>query len=112
MLVTFDSKVGRVTMFGDVAGQLIRMMGHSGAVPGALLAEEIPRALANLKRALADADQPPAPSATQEEDSQEKTAAPISLRTRGYPLIQLLENALEQSADVLWDQDGSAVLKF
>jgi hypothetical protein len=111
MLVTFDSKVGRVTMFGDVAGQLIRMMGHSGAIPGALLAEEIPRALANLKRALADADQPPAPSATQEEDSQEK-AAPISLRTRGYPLIQLLENALEQSADVLWDQDGSAVLKF
>lgn len=111
MLVTFDSKAGRVTMFGDVAGQLIRMMGHSGTVPGALLAEEIPKALANLKRALADADQQPAPTAVQEEDSQEK-AAPISLRIRGYPLIQLLEIALEQSADVMWDQDGSAVLKF
>ena len=100
MLITFDSKVGRVIMFGDVAVQLIRMMGHSGAVPGALLAEDIPEALANLKRALADADRQLASAAPQ--DSQEQ-AASVSLRTRAYPLIQLLENAVEQSADVLWD---------
>ena len=38
MLIRFDSDVGGFTMFGDVAVRLLKMMGHSGTVPGALLA--------------------------------------------------------------------------
>ena len=38
MLIKFDSKVGTLTMFGEPALQLIRMMGHSGTVPSAILA--------------------------------------------------------------------------
>jgi Domain of unknown function (DUF1840) len=46
MLVTFRRKVsGEITMFGDVAVTLLKLMGHSGTVPGALLADQIPSAL-------------------------------------------------------------------
>ena len=43
MLVTFRSNAwGNVTMFGDVAVTLLKMMGHSGTVPSTLLARDIP----------------------------------------------------------------------
>ena len=62
MLVNFDSKVGALTMFGDVAVQLLKLMGHSGTVPSAILAPDIPAALDRLKRALDQgASLPPAP---------------------------------------------------
>ncbi|MGZ5225221.1 MAG: DUF1840 family protein, partial [Burkholderiales bacterium] len=49
MLVRFDSKVGTITMFGDVANTLLRLMGQSGAVPGAILAPDIPAAVERLQ---------------------------------------------------------------
>ena len=42
MLVTFDSKSGAITMFGDVAKSLLKLMGQSGDVPGAILGKDIP----------------------------------------------------------------------
>jgi len=42
MMVTFHSKAWTsITMFGDVAVRLLKMMGHSGTVPSALLARDI-----------------------------------------------------------------------
>ena len=42
MLVTFSSPAyADITMFGDVAVRLIKMMGHSGTIPSALLAEDV-----------------------------------------------------------------------
>ena len=41
-----------IDMFEDVALQLLKMMGHSGTVPSAILPEDIPNALANLKGGL------------------------------------------------------------
>ena len=46
MLVTFKSSAtDSVTMFGEVATQLIRMMGGTGRIPGAFNAEDVPAAL-------------------------------------------------------------------
>jgi len=54
MLVTFETKShAPITMFGDVAVTLIKMMGHSGTVPSALLAQDVPAALERLKAAVA-----------------------------------------------------------
>ncbi len=40
MIVTFRSKAhADIIMFGDIAIKLLKLMGHSGTVPGALLAE-------------------------------------------------------------------------
>ncbi|CAL1240861.1 conserved protein of unknown function [Candidatus Methylocalor cossyra] len=106
VLVTFESKVGRVTLFGDVAVQLIRMMGRSGTVPSALLAADIPEALAQLRRALEAADT----EAPQDEEDDED--ARVTLRTRAFPLLRLLEDSAKHRCDVLWDQAGSGPLRF
>ncbi len=101
MLVRFDSRVGTFTMFGDVAVELLKMMGHSGTIPSAVLAADIPAALARLKPAVAAAPEPPAPP----QESAGKPEQPrVSLRQRAFPLIDLLERAAKAGADVLWDR--------
>ena len=60
MLIQFDSKAGRLTMFGDIAVHLLKLMGHSGTVPSAILAADIPAAVQRLEKALENA--PPLPA--------------------------------------------------
>jgi hypothetical protein len=100
MLIRFDSKAGTITMFGDVAVDLLRMMGQSGSIPGAILARDIPAALARLRSSAAAT---PAPNAEQktEEDGEPK----VALRQRAFPLIELLERAAKQDADVIWEPE-------
>ena len=53
MLVTFRSKASAdVVMFGDVAVRLLKLMGHSGVVLSAILAEDVGAALCQLKQAV------------------------------------------------------------
>ena len=101
MLVRFDSRVGTFTMFGDVAVELLKMMGHSGTIPSALLAADIPAALARLKPAVAAAPEPPAPPPDRDGQPEQPS---VSLRQRAFPLIDLLERAARAGADVLWDR--------
>ena len=83
MLVRFDSEVGSVTMFGDVAVTVLKMMGHSGTVPSALLAADIPPALQKLKSGLAmTSDSNDIPAENKEDDKQPA----VSLRQRAFPL--------------------------
>ncbi|NNJ91650.1 MAG: DUF1840 domain-containing protein, partial [Gammaproteobacteria bacterium] len=61
MLVTFSCPVyADITMFGNLAIKLLKLMGHSGKVPSALLAEDVPTALERLEAAL-EADVKPRP---------------------------------------------------
>ncbi len=101
MLVRFDSSVGTITMFGDVAVALLKMMGHSGTVPSALLAADIAAALARLKPAVAAAPEPPAPPPDGDGNPEQPR---VSLRQRAFPLVDLLERAAKAGADVLWDK--------
>jgi hypothetical protein len=98
MLVRFDSRVGGFTMFGDIAVELLKMMGHSGTVPSALLAKDIPRALARIEGALAGV--PASEDGATEADGTPK----VSLRQRAHPLIDLLRRAQQADCDVLWDK--------
>ena len=100
MLVKFDSDVGSVTMFGDVAVQLLKSMGHTGAVPSAILPEDIPAALARLKAAAGQSDDA-APADAKQAGAQENEL-PISMRQRAFPLIALLERASKEECEVLW----------
>ncbi len=92
-------------MFGDVAIRLLKMAGHSGTVPGALLAADIPAALARLQQAVAAAG--PEEEITQKvRPGQEDADAspPVGIGLRAYPLIQMLSAAAEQGRDVMWEQ--------
>jgi len=97
MIVTFTTKTyADITMFGDVALTLLKMMGHSTKVPGAIRADDVPAALGRLKTAInAEEDLPPA------EDDEEDGPA-VSLAHRALPLIELLEAAIKANANVMW----------
>mgnify|MGYP000371492069 CR=1 FL=1 len=104
MLITFRCKAyANVTMFGDIGLALLKMMGHSGSVPGALRAEDVAEALNRLKAELelaakAQIEQPQA----DENDAELEPA--ISLITRAQPLIELLSSAVKKHCDVMWDR--------
>jgi hypothetical protein len=100
MLVKFRSDAGDMTMFGDVAVELLKMMGHSGTVPSAMLSRDIPAAVERLKSAVASA---PAP-ASRSEDQEREDGPIVSLRQRAHPLIELLERAAKNGWDVMWER--------
>jgi len=111
MLVTFHSKAwSSTTMFGDVAVTLLKMLGHGGAVPGALLARDTPAALAQLKQKLAalGPEEDRRPGDRPGADDADAPAA-VGLRLRAYPLIQLLTAAAEQECDVMWEEGQPAL---
>ena len=97
MLVTFTTKTyPDITMFGNIALILLKMMGHSTHVPGAILAADVPTALERLKAAIeAEKASPPSPEKEEEEPV-------VSIAHRALPLIELLEAALRADANVMW----------
>jgi len=95
MLVTFTSKAyADITMFGDVALALLKMMGNSGTVPSAILAADIPAVLSRLTAAI-NAEK--ASSAI--EDAGDLA---VSMAHRALPLINLLTAAAKENCDVMW----------
>ncbi len=105
MLVTFRTEVhADILMFGDVAVELLKHMGHSGTVPGALQAAEVPVALERLRHAVAAFPAPPAKVAQGLQDDETADELPVDLARRAFPLIGLLEAAATAKCDVLWDR--------
>lgn len=109
MIVTFRSKAhADIIMFGDIAISLLKLMGHSGTVPSALLAEDVPSALERLKTAIAahqatveDESDSVQEEEKEEEDSDERT---VNLAHRALPLIELLEASATAKCNVMWDK--------
>ena len=97
MLVTFTTDAyADITMFGDVALNMLKMMGHSATVPGAILAEDIPGALTLLIAAIdAGKTLPPAADIDAEEPE-------VSMSNRALPLINLLKAAAKAKSNVMW----------
>jgi len=102
MLVTFRTEAHAViTMFGDVAKIMLKKMGHSGTIPGAILAEDVPAVLNRLTNAIeADAGLNTEIKKSAWDDQN------ISQQSRAMPLIELLKAAAEQDCDVMWDKAG------
>ena len=97
MLVTFTTDAyADITMFGDVALTMLKMMGHSKTVPGAILAADIPMALNRLKAAI-DSEKPSPPVEDEGEDE-----PVVSMADRALPLINLLTAAAEAECNVMW----------
>ena len=104
MLVTFRTKAyADITMFGDVAVRLLKLMGHSGTVPGAMLAEDIAVALERLKGAVEVDKRTSAAQASGKADGDQGADEQVSLAHRALPLIELLEAAQREHATVMWD---------
>jgi Domain of unknown function (DUF1840) len=104
MLIIFRTRSApTITMFGEVGTQLLKMMGQSGVVPGAIVGTDVARALANLRIALRQ-DSAGAP-ASQASADQEERDPPIALSKRAGPLLDLLERAARAGEDVVWESN-------
>jgi len=100
MLVAFTCPAyADITMFGDVAVRLLKMMGHSGTVPSALAAEDVLAALARLVAAVEAEKSSPQPPASEARDEDEP---PVTLPHRALPLIELLKAAAKDECAVMW----------
>ena len=99
MLIRFHSRTDGFTIQGDIGVPLLRLMGMSGSVPGALLAQDVAHALERLKQGISAGKPIEAPSLDHSEAGYR-----VSLATRAYPLVQLLENAVQRSSDVVWEE--------
>jgi len=97
MLVTFTTDAyADITMFGDVAVSLLKMMGHSVTVPSAIKAADVPAALTRLTAGIKAAKA--APSVDDEDEDEPQ----VSLSHRALPLIDLLTAAAKDGCDVMW----------
>ncbi len=103
MLVTFSSPAhGDVTMFGDVALQLLTMMGRGDTIPSALYAEDVEAALERLKAAIKATPSSSTPKLAAEN---EDDAASVGISQRALPLIELLEAAIKEKSTVMWESN-------
>jgi hypothetical protein len=97
MLVTFTTEAyADITMFGEHALPLLKMMGHSGTVPSAIRAEDVPAALSLLTAAI-NAQKAASPITKTQGDE-----IVVSMANRGLPLINLLTAAAKAGKHVAW----------
>jgi hypothetical protein len=110
MIVKFSTRFGQLVMQGEPAVALIRLGGHSGTVPSAVLAADLPGFLAKLQAGLelqGDQVSPPPPAKEPGrgwEDEEERSERPIKLRLRAVPLLDMLDTAIRQQSDLLWEK--------
>ena len=99
MLLTFkSSSYANITMFGDVGKKMLQMMAFGDTVPGAIRAEDVPRALQNLRQALAALPEQVEPAGEADDDQ-----PAVSLAARAVPLIELLQAAIDDETYVRWE---------
>lgn len=105
MLVTFSTPAyADITMFGDVAVHMLKLMGHSETVPGAILAEDVQASLERLQVAIEAEQQLPEPEKSGDEEDEEDDEPVVSLSHRALPLIELLEAAAKANCNVMWNK--------
>lgn len=110
MLVTFKSKAsGNVHMYAEHAKMLLAAIGKSLDPPeaprGIISAADVPAALARLKSAVeaSKRSEPKSGDASPEgSGDQSDDAIPVGLAQRAFPLIDMLERAAKENADIVW----------
>jgi hypothetical protein len=109
MLVSFTTRFGHLLLQGEPALALLRLGGHSGTIPGAILEADLPAFLARLRAGLeihGDEYSPAPPPAADQADTaadDEPRERPVRLRLRAVPLLDMIETAVRQHSDLMWE---------
>lgn len=110
MLVRFSTRHGQLLLLGESAVALLRLGGHSGSVPGAVLATDLPEFQRRLRAGLdaqGDSPSPALPSQTQlavDDGEDDDRPATITLAMRAVPFIDLVATALSRGTDLMWER--------
>jgi len=104
MLITFKTRANypNITMFGDVAIQLLKLMGRRDTVPSAIGPEDIPESLDRLRESLAKQEAADADRKLSDDDDGEPA---VSIVTRAGPLLELLDAAAKEDVAVMWESN-------
>ena len=112
MPITFKSRHSPDVMMLEAVGlEMLRLMGHSGSVPGSLTAEDLPAALAHLEAGVAaaparDLSAHPGPTDApgDDGDDEDRDESAVGAAVRAGPLIDMLKRAIEEDDYVIWDR--------
>lgn len=107
MIVRFSTGFGQLTMHGDAALALLRAMGHTGTVPGAILAADLPEALERLRRTLevsGNSNPTPMPPVDDGDEDESRREPVITLQKRALPLQDMLATAIARDSDLMWER--------
>jgi hypothetical protein len=104
MLITFQSKAAPdVTMLKDLAGYLLGLVGKRLDVRGVITQEQLPGAIERLEAAIVDDKKIDEEHAAVRHAGQVNTSEyRAGLSQRAYPFLDLLRQARDQEADVIW----------
>ena len=91
-------------MLEAVALELIKLMGHSGTVSGALATEDIPVALERLEQATTATPDRPLEADRRDSEDDEDREPSVSMAHRALPLIEMLNSAMKEKDYVIWDR--------
>lgn len=129
MLVTFSCiATGDITMFGDDAEHLLKLMGHSGTIPSAIFAKDIPAVLERLKIAIESEEKALTAVASSDSDDHmdvggrvptvgalgevsgtvtddDEAETSVNTAGRAFPLIKMLTAAIEADCNVMWHKN-------
>lgn len=104
MIITFKSRATADTlMFGDVAKELLALMGKPFEPRGIITLEQLPDAIAALRKAAEDSRAAQRAQADPDDADQAHPPVPVSLSQRAVPLIEQLERSLRAGQPVIWE---------
>ncbi len=99
-MIEFSSNAGAsVKMFDSDAKLMIKLMKHSGTIPGAIASEDLDQSLSNLQTRLDELSDDQEKQTDVNDDEEE---VHVGTKTRAFPLIQLIKMAIEKNQAVMW----------
>ncbi len=99
MILTFHTPSRANIIYDQKIGiALLKFMGRTGNVPGAVDAEHVPDALARLRENLDMHD-----DSEEEREQHESDDDYVAMRIRAFPLIEFLEAAVAEDDYVSWE---------
>ena len=105
MIYKFKSKAaGDVIMMGPAGDAVLRLIGKVPAAQGIVEAAALPAAIAALEQAIA-AHEAARAQAEKEAATEGTKLAPrdaVSLRQRGWPLVEMMKRCAAEQADIVW----------
>ncbi len=103
MLYKFKSDAGADVIMLEVTGRhVLEIMGKSSDAKGILLPEHMPAAKAAIEAAIAKEEQAHKPSDEPSDEPTDQVRQHISLRTRAWPLVSLIESSLKYKVPITW----------
>jgi len=100
MLYKFKSDAGGDVIMLESAGrQILEIVGKGDEAKGILLVDQMPDALVALQTAIKLDESSDAP---EDESESDKSSQRVSLRTRSWPLMSLIESSLKAQVPVTW----------